>query len=93
MKIFGPDNLVTNKQNFRSANTPQGTVIFPFPPIKGKKWLIVINEEENLASILKALNEGKLLSPLEDRNPYNEGGLHIDGQTPLFFLKNENLHS
>lgn len=93
-KTFGPVSLVTKEsQKFRSAKTPQGIVIFPFPPIKGKKWLIVIQDEENLAAVLSALNSGELPNPLDDLSPYQEAGTHSDGQTPLFQLKDEHLHS
>lgn len=80
-------------QGFRSAKTPQGLVVFPFPPIKGRKWLIKIQDENNLKEILKRLHSGELGIPIEDNTLYNDEGVHSDGQTPLYSLKNENFHS
>jgi hypothetical protein len=85
---------VTN-QFFRSANTPQGIVVFPFPPIKGKKWLIRVNTLEIAKELIENLSSGSLPIPIDDKNleSYKNVGLHSDNKTPVYSLKDEDFHS
>ncbi len=39
------------------------------------------------------LGNGDIPTPLEGQDYYQSKGLHQDGQTPLYQLKNEYLHS
>ena len=63
-----------------------GYLIFPFPPLKDKKWLITIESEAQAKTILSKLNSGQLEDPLKQKDLYQRRGLHTDGQTPLYQL-------
>lgn len=82
-------------QIFRSAKTPQGIVIFPFPPIKDQKWLIKVESLEIAKELILKLTNKVIPTPLNDQDEkyYLSDGLHSDGQTPLYLLKDENFHS
>lgn len=67
--------------------------MFPFPPVLRKKWLVVCDNEEFMNKVLVLLSEQKIPNPLEDKSAYEELGLHLDAQTPLYKLKDEYLHS
>ncbi len=75
-------------QYFRISKVEDNYVIFPFPPIKNKKWLIIIGPDEHEAKqVLSLLNQSTLLSPLDSPESYSQLGLHKDGRTPLFKIK------
>ncbi|GEM_PF-3529386 len=82
-------------QFFRSANTPQGIVVFPFPPIKEKKWLIRVNSLEIAKQLIENLSSGNMPIPIDDKNleNYKSIGLHSDNKTPVYSLKDEYFHS
>jgi hypothetical protein len=62
-------------------------MVFPFPPIKGKKWLLLVENEKRAKEVLQEMGKGLMPGPLEEPNYFENLGTHIDGKTPLFGLK------
>jgi hypothetical protein len=76
------------EQHFRMSKLAEGHIIYPFPPIKDKKWLITIDEGHDEAKrIVDLLNNDLIAGPLITPELYEQVGIHQDGKTPLFILK------
>jgi hypothetical protein len=78
------------RQEFREVQVQNKTYLYPFPVIKGNKYLIEIPKEFSHFVIL-SLENGFLYSPDQDKNYLNEIGVHTDGNTPIFKINFQKL--
>ncbi len=77
-------------QMFKCVQVSEQSFLYPFPVIKGSKYLIQV--PDNFANFYaQALTHGFLQSPLDSVSYYQKEGLHTDGKTPLFSFNRPKL--
>lgn len=78
------------RTEFRKVRVQDKTYLYPFPVLKGNKYLIEVKDDFAEFLILSLKNQ-YLYSPDRDKDYLVEIGVHTDGNTPIFQIENSKL--
>lgn len=83
--------MLINRNEFRHVIINNKSFLYPFPVIKEKKYLIIVNPQF-ATFFIECFLKGYLLSPDKKNSFYINESVHSDGKTPILKFNFNKLH-